>query len=188
MTLQQFIDRARAMAIGMSPDLKEEAFDRELFLEITLPSIIDVVVDEIVLNEENLHSLMQDHSISLVTGVADLPTDLCIDYLPSAVVIEEPTASFIYDWYEFDDKSSDYVTDVWTIRNKKIYYVRRTTATPYTATLTFSFVTKPSIPTSLGNSWVAQEDVVDRMVSIAATVIAGNLSITDLLGLRNGKK
>lgn len=178
MTLLELANRIYLTAqVGAAPD--NPLLNTKAIIEILLPKVFYKVVSEAVSDENELNGLRSSHTLSISSGVVSCPVTIKEEYSESIVFTSAPTTS--YQPTEFDYAQGDSLFDTFYVGAGQIKFREAgASAVAFTGTKNITAVTLPTLPTLSSDTVNIKEHLLQRIVTLGASVIKGEVPLASL--------
>lgn len=180
MILGELIEIIRQQSTGVSPENK--LLRSEIIIELILPRVLHLLVDDIAKDDQDLQTLRQNHSLTFSSGEDDLPSNIKEEYSDSIYFVNNSGVpdSYVKTWYDFTANGSPLVATFY-VGNKKIYYREAgANAGIYNGSKTINAITFPTIPSAIGDTVNIKDNLLQKLITETAKVIRGERQIGGL--------
>lgn len=181
MTLAEYVEKIRQEAIGIGIDpASSPLLDSTTLIELVSPRVIDVVVANVVKDKHQIQELRANSSQVFVSGVSTLPTTVKTEYIEAAHVIEDTTASLEHQWWDYVNNGHP-LFGSWYASGSSLYYrAGGQAAGVYTGTLTFNFITTPSLPTASGSTVNIRPIILEQIITMVVALLRGDIPLASI--------
>jgi hypothetical protein len=190
MNIQQIIDAAEQIAVGMGNDAQKSiVIDSDMTAEDLLPLVMSHVYNELALSQNrNAQDLLVAKTITVepegnaVSGT--LPVEVLTEHLDQAFLPDYPYSAFSPNFQDFQRQKFSNLLCYWTVHNGKFY----TTCEPGGSTegsgsaedveIVLMAPATPIMPSAADDEIVMTQNALDKVIYALALAIRGELKLT----------
>lgn len=183
MNLVEYIDYVRTIATqhGAEPD-GSPILDAQMAVEVFLPAVLRQV-SRTALRNDRYHSLMNQHTLTIASEVADLPAGVEEEFARTFQVGNTTNDLGVFTWYPsyFDYVASE--SDLFprfTVRDRKLYATKLGGVAD--GSLTLYGLTVPQVPTTETADIPVGDEILDDCLTLSASLLRGQVPLT-VIGL-----
>jgi hypothetical protein len=186
MTLQELINRVKVVALETAmPDARPLLLNDDVLIEVLLPRCMDHIAAKIALTPDGLDALRGEVVVTFVDGVAELPVTVKEEHVETMAILEDPFASYVPTFSEFQilSEPTSYDVSKFTIRSGRIYYNQlMNPPLDFSGNRTLICVLRPALPALIGSIVAMRPQLLEQLITFTATVINGSVPLS-VLGL-----
>lgn len=182
-----FINRCLQIAKDSAKGpVKAELTEMNVLAELIIPRCLQVLCIDILESEQGINTFKRLVELNFTSGKATLPLGLREENLDVLTFIEDPDASYLESYADFQNglvfDAVPCTVGRFTFFDKKICYARAGTALDsFTGTRNVIGIVLPSLNgVGINAELDIREDILHRLMAFVSSVIMGQVSISSL--------
>lgn len=183
MNLQEYIDYVLSISTQTATEPHGlPILDAQMAVEVFLPAIFRQVTRRALRNNKQ-HSLMNEHTIAVVSESGTLPAGVEEEFACTFQVGEDNTNLGLFSWYPsyFDYiRETDTRLPRFTVRDRKIYVTKEGSVAD--GNILLYGLTIPQVPADATTAIDVGDEILDDCLTLSASVLRGEVPMS-VIGL-----